>query len=126
LGALLLPAGPPADAANGGFTEQAQLPYGSQVAISGDGRVLLVGGAESALIFTRSSSGWSPTASLPPESEGGPPVFPPEGFGDSVALSADGTTAIVGAPAYNGNAGVVVSFTEEGCLGSARPRESPA
>ena len=81
----------------------------SAVALSSDGSTALigsfgvpVGGAfGSAWVFTRSGSSWS---------QQGPPLAPTNGsgsefFGDSVALSGDGNTALVGAPLDGGSAG---------------------
>jgi hypothetical protein len=69
------------------------------VALSADGNTALVGALDgksgeppSALIFTRSGSTWSQPVSLVPEGD----EPPEEGFGASVALSADGSTALGG------------------------------
>jgi hypothetical protein len=81
------------------------------VALSADGNTALVGAPNGnneepsyALIFTRSGSTWSQPVSLVPEVpiQGG-------GFGASVALSANGSTALVG-DMY----GTVYAFTREG------------
>jgi uncharacterized repeat protein (TIGR01451 family) len=78
--------------------------YGASVALSSDGTTALVGGpndggngAGAAAVFTRSGSTWT---------QQGPKLVPSDednsggggGFGDSVALTGDGTIAFVGAP----------------------------
>lgn len=79
---------------------------GESVALSGDGSVALVGGPSdtgglgAAWVFTREGSGWS---------EQGPKLVPNAetnagAFGVSVALSANGSTALVGGPAEFGGA----------------------
>jgi hypothetical protein len=106
------------------FVEQAQLAgqgggfggFGDHaVALSADGNTALVGGWDGeppyALLFTRSGSTWSAGVPLQPE-EGR--VSPAREFGASVALSADGTTALVGSPQSNSEYGVVWAFTKEG------------
>lgn len=72
---------------------------GQSVAISGDGETALVGAPEvdekqgAAYTFRRLGAIWQEVQALPAEGEAG------EGkFGESVALSSDGTTALVGAP----------------------------
>jgi hypothetical protein len=124
--------------------------FGSDVAISGDGTLALVGapdedgGVGSVWTFARSQSGWSeqgPELTVPAvDSEGGGCTNetsgeeePEEGeevgeepgeeeleqphpcnFGRSVALSEDGSTAVVGAPRENGNSGAVWIYTRSG------------
>jgi hypothetical protein len=83
--------------------------FGSSVALSGDARTALIGGpldadgAGAVWVFTESSGTWLQegtklTGSGEDDSGGG--GF----FGSSVALSADGSTALIGGP-YDGNAG---------------------
>jgi hypothetical protein len=83
--------------------------FGFSVALSGDGTTALVGAPDvrhsggAAYIFHASGAGsWSsrgtPTAALTKTG-----LLPLDGFGFDVALSADGTTAFVGAPGYLGN-----------------------
>jgi hypothetical protein len=73
--------------------------FGSSVAISADGDVILVGAAwdsgrtGAVWVFTRSGGGWA---------QQGPKLVPSsasaeESFGNSLALSADGTVALIGA-----------------------------
>jgi hypothetical protein len=68
--------------------------FGLSVAISGDGKTAIAGApggvTGGAVVYTRSSSGWSQQEVLTP-SEGA-------GFGASAALSEDGEVAVVGAP----------------------------
>jgi hypothetical protein len=73
------------------------------VALSADASTALVGAPNGqsgepsyALIFTRSGSSWSGPTSLVPEVEPGVERVPEDGFGASVALSANGSTALVG------------------------------
>jgi IPT/TIG domain/FG-GAP repeat len=90
--------------------------FGTSVAISADGNTALVGDPSAtsapgaAWVFTRSGSTWTRAAVLAGSGEAGN-----EGrFGRSVALSADGATAIVGVPSgLNGRGGAWV-FTSEG------------
>lgn len=70
---------------------------GSGVALSGDGNTAIVGSrrankfAGAAAVFTRSGSVWSQQAALAGAATAG-------GFGASVAISSDGTTALIGSP----------------------------
>ncbi|HTW42549.1 MAG TPA: IPT/TIG domain-containing protein [Solirubrobacteraceae bacterium] len=81
------------------WTQQATLVVGVSVAVSADGNTVLVGapatdeGAGAAWIYTRSGESWSQQAEL----TGGEAGAGSE-FGASVALSADGSTALVGGP----------------------------
>ncbi len=96
--------------------------FGRSVALSADGATALVGGpwdnhgAGAIWMFARSGSGWEQdggklTASNP---AGG------ERFGHSVALSADGETALAGAPNYESNVGAAFVFSHSGGLWSAQ------
>lgn len=111
--------------------------FGWSVALSAEGNTALVGapgedgGAGAAWTFTRGETGWIqagakltiPAGTLELEScnnvegDGEEGEEPAEGesrpchFGRSVALSADGDTAVVGAPRENGNTGAVWTFT---------------
>jgi hypothetical protein len=95
--------GPPLGGANA-----VQEALGCSVAVSGDGKTLLVGApgagsAGAAWIFTRSAAGWqgielTPAEAIPSrKSEVLCEPYYGGGFGTAVALSADGSTAIVGA-----------------------------
>jgi hypothetical protein len=82
--------------------------FGRSVAISADGNTVLVGAPMfkgRAWVFTRSGSSWSAVAELtaPKTEEAG-------AFGHSVALSADGETALIGAPGNPGNRGAAWIF----------------
>ena len=95
--------------------------FGMAVALSADGNTALVGGPTgyggSALVEVRAADGsWSTQAlRLTPSDEVG------EGaFGWSVALSADGNTALIGAPDDNDNAGAAWTFTRLGVNWSQR------
>jgi hypothetical protein len=89
--------------------------FGVAVALSADGNTALIGGPRdndevgAAWVFTRSGSTWSQQgAKLVGAGEDG------EGrFGRSVALSADGSTALVGGP-DDDNAGAAWVFTRSG------------
>jgi hypothetical protein len=96
----------------GGEEESVEGRFGRSVALSGDGRTALVGaptdggGPGAAWVFTRSGSGWERHSKLAGSAE-------EEGlgyFGRSVALSGDGTTAVVGAPGDSGFAGAAWAF----------------
>jgi hypothetical protein len=97
----------PRYAAMGPFVETAKLVgsgltgyprIGQAVAISADGSTLLLGGSGDSQnigavwVYTRTASGWTQQgAKLTPSSGGG-------SFGAAVALSANGSTALIGAP----------------------------
>ena len=81
--------------------------FGSSVAISSNGSAVVVGapadggGVGSVWVFTRSAGNWSEQEELAAgEGESGAGAF-----GTSVAVSADGATAVVGAPADGGGVG---------------------
>ncbi len=89
--------------------------FGTSVAVSANGDVVLVGdpsagaGPGAAWVFTREGSTWTRSAVL----RG--PGAPAEGrFGRSVALSADGATALVGDPSAANQRGEAWVFTHEG------------
>jgi hypothetical protein len=74
---------------------------GTSVSLSGDGNTAIVGGPfdtffeiGAAWVFTRSFGGWSQQAKLPVVIS----EVPREG--NSVSLSGDGNTAIIGAPGF--------------------------
>ncbi|HEY4897974.1 MAG TPA: IPT/TIG domain-containing protein [Solirubrobacteraceae bacterium] len=93
-----------------------QCGFGRSVAISGDGNTALIGGprdghnAGAAWVFTRSGSTWTQLGSkLKGFEEGG------EGrFGRSVALSSDGSTALIGGPSDRAGHGAAWVFTRSG------------
>ena len=90
--------------------------FGRSVALSADGDTALIGGRTddggfgAAWLFARSGSTWAQQAAkLAPTTEGG------QGhFGQSVSLSGEGSTAIVGAPLYNDSIGSAFVYTREG------------
>ncbi|WP_229122774.1 FG-GAP repeat protein [Halapricum desulfuricans] len=94
--------------------------FGFAVAVADDGLSVLIGaehdgdpngkGAGSAYVFSRANGSWTQQAKLVPENgDGG------DSFGASVALSADGTVALVGAPQdetpHGNESGSVYVFT---------------
>jgi hypothetical protein len=88
---------------------------GYSVALSANGDTALIGAAYdekqagAAYVFTRSGESWSQQARLVATGESG------EGhFGDSVALSANGNTALIGAPNDNSSVGAAWIFTRTG------------
>jgi hypothetical protein len=90
---------------------------GATVALSSDGNTALIGGpgdknlTGAAWVFTRSGSTWTQQGSkLTGSGETG---FTVE-FGSSVALSAEGNTALIGAPFDNGAKGAAWVFTRSG------------
>ena len=89
---------------------------GISVALSADGNTALVGGPGdnnlqgAAWVFTRSGSVWSQQG---PKLVGSGSVGSPQ-QGSSVALSADGNTALVGGSADNSGAGATWVFTRVG------------
>jgi FG-GAP repeat/Domain of unknown function DUF11 len=96
------------ESGNGGF--------GSSVALSANGTVALIGGrldnsaAGAAWVFTRSGSTWTQQGKkLTGGDEKGPGWF-----GASVALSGDGTTALVGGTNDAGTTGAAWVFTSSG------------
>jgi len=87
---------------------------GGAVALSGDGNTALIGAptqnssAGAAYVFTRTGSTWSQqTGTLTPSG-----TAPGLQFGQSVALSADGTTALIGGPV--GDQGTAWIFSRSG------------
>jgi IPT/TIG domain-containing protein/FG-GAP repeat protein len=96
--------------------------FGRSVALSADGDTALIGSPRAdgaagvARVFTRAAgtTTWAETKTLTP------PVLAPGGrFGKSVALSADGDTALVGAPAERDAAGAAWVFTRPSAESSA-------
>jgi hypothetical protein len=89
--------------------------FGFPVALSSDGNTALIGGSAdnkavgAAWVFTRSGSTWTQQAKLTGTGEIG------EGrFGQSVALSSDGNTALIGGGADNKAVGAAWVFTRSG------------
>ncbi len=97
---------------------------GSSVALSANGNIAVVGGpgenarAGAAWVFTCSGSTWTQQAQLTGGSEDSG-----EGhFGASVALSSDGSTAVIGAPGDSGEAGAAWIFTRSGSTWTRQAR----
>jgi hypothetical protein len=95
--------------------ETGSVNFGVAVALSSDGNTALIGGdsdnsgAGAAWVFTRSGGVWTQAAKLTGGGESGP-----GSFGSSVALSLDGSTAMIGAEADNSGAGAAWVFTRSG------------
>jgi FG-GAP repeat len=99
-----------------GGEEIGQVEFGSRVALSSDGNTALIGGrldngnVGAAWVFTRSGSTWTQQGS---KLTGGEEIG--RGFfGESVALSADGNTALIGGSEDNGSIGAAWVFTRSG------------
>jgi hypothetical protein len=88
---------------------------GLAVTLSGLGSTALAGAfgrypvTGAAYVFTLRHGTWSRTVELTASD-----AAPGDGFGNSVALSASGSTALAGAPSRNANTGAVYVFTEAG------------
>ncbi len=97
-----------------GSEEVGQARFGRAAALSADGDTALIGAPRdigetgAAWVFTRSGSTWTPQVKLTAPDEAGAARF-----GRSVALSADGGTAVVGGP-NDGGSGAVWVFTRSG------------
>jgi len=107
------------------WTEQARLEgvkgegpgayFGRGVALSGDGNTALIGdpgskeSAGDAWVYTRSGSTWTRRAKLTGSGEIGA-----GSFGERVALSGDGSTALIGGFSDNNHAGAAWVFTGSG------------
>jgi len=93
---------------------------GIAVALSGNGNTALVGGSGdnsgtgAAWVFTRSGSTWSQQAELNGTGTQPPPANLGIAQGAAVALSADGSTAIVGGYGDNGAVGAAWIYTRSG------------
>ena len=95
--------------------------FGISVALSADGNTALIGAINdekkagepvgAVWVFTRSGSTWSPQG---PKLTGGAEETPNGRFGRSVALSADGNTALIGGYFDEGQVGAAWVFTRSG------------
>jgi hypothetical protein len=110
------------------WTQQAELHggpgFGGAVALSSDGNTALVGAGLSGTygfsytvggnapptLFSRSGATWTQTATLSASDASGEL----DNFGHSVALSADGRTALIGDPTLDEEAGAAYVFTGSG------------
>ncbi len=97
-----------------GIGESGNGSFGLSVALSAAGTTALIGGPEDGAragavwVFTESGGKWT---------QEGEKLIPGSGepkFGSSVALSAEGTTALVGGPHESGESGAAWVFTESG------------
>jgi hypothetical protein len=95
--------------------------FGRSVAVSADGDTVLVGapaqeeGHGAAWVFTRTESGWQRTQLADPSSN------PAAGrFGRGVSLSADGRTALIGAPLEDDSRGRAWVFVLDGSTWKAQ------
>jgi sugar lactone lactonase YvrE len=102
--------------------------FGSGVALSSDGNTAVIGGpldnagAGAAWAFTRASEKWSPQGSkLTGSGESGAAHL-----GFSVALSSDGSTALVGAPLDNGEVGAAWAFSRASETWSQQAKLTPS
>ena len=104
---------------NGVWTQQAQLFNASgavSVTLSADGNTAVIGApgdnveVGAAWVFTRSNGEWTQGQKLAANDEAGQ-----AGFGQSVALSADGNTVIVGGPKDN-----FAPWARRGCSHAAK------
>jgi pimeloyl-ACP methyl ester carboxylesterase len=109
------------------WTEQAKLSpadeintarFGDSVALASDSNILLIGGDTddgdrgSAWVYTEAAGSWSEAAKFSPSDEiavGSP--HPESEFGASVALSSNGTTAVVGGPNDDADKGATWVYT---------------
>ncbi len=115
---LLLASGARASLAPDGLLtgESGEARFGQAVALSGDGSTAVVGAPNAAgeagavWVFTRTASGWAQQAVLTAKS--GEEIGHGQ-FGASVAVSANGNTVLIGAPADAG-AGAVWAFKRTG------------
>jgi hypothetical protein len=101
--------------------------FGATAALSADGNTALIGGFEdnnrdgAAWVFVRSGSTWTQQgAKLTGGEKGLGPLF-----GTSVALSADGNTAVVGAERDNANHGDAWVFTRSGSTWTLQEELNP-
>ena len=91
--------------------------FGASVALSSDGNTALIGATQdtsdqgAAWIFTRTGSTWSQGQEIPDPTDA---IAPPNGtnFGSSVALSADGKTALIAGQSDNGETGAVWVYVQ--------------
>ena len=96
--------------------EPAECAFGRAVALSADGSTAVIGAPRqsthrgAAFLFTRSGSTWSEAATL----TGGAQESGAGHLGRGVAISADGHTALVGAPGDHGYRGAAFLFTGSG------------
>jgi hypothetical protein len=87
---------------DGTWSQQAILPGGASAALSKDGNIAIIGNADGAVVYERSTSGWSQETTMP--GTGSPGNAGDQEFnalvGFAVALSGDGETAMVGTSVF--------------------------
>jgi hypothetical protein len=94
-------------------TDQDQ--FGGAVALSGDGKTAMVGASQRSLsagavyVYTLSANVWTFQKELTPQD-----AVNDNGFGSAIALSSDGTTALIGARSRNTYTGTAYVFTGSG------------
>jgi Bacterial Ig-like domain (group 3)/IPT/TIG domain/Fibronectin type III domain/FG-GAP repeat len=103
--------------------------FGASVSLSTDGNTALIGGAPGAnapsaggvWTFTRSASTWTQLGLRLSVDDG----TGPDRLGSGVALSGDGTLALVGGPGDNGGVGAAWSFLRLPAVSSVTPSVGP-
>ncbi len=118
--------------------------FGTSLALSADGNTALVGspdeyrvirskgvyGAGAVYPFVRTGTTWAPQGVRLTGTEEAYPeqyaVINGSGFGDSIALSADGNTAVIGGPEDNEYRGAVWSFARSGTAWTQRGKKLTA
>jgi hypothetical protein len=101
--------------------EDGKAEFGYSVALSADGRTMLVGGFRdravrgAAWVYTRTGAGWQEQAKLT-----SPTTAPEASFGFSVALSHDGSAALLGGPGGKGGSGAAWLFRRTGAAWKQR------
>lgn len=96
--------------------------FGGALALSGNGRVALVAApsdrdhAGAVWFFRRAGSGWLPSPRLTGCETGASKTAHVVSFGFSVALTADGDTALVGCPGYRSRRGAVGVYVRNGSI----------
>jgi hypothetical protein len=109
-----------------GTGEDAGGHFGASVALSSDGNTALIGAtmdstAGSAFVFTRSGATWSQQGlRLTPSDASGDSTF-----GEAVALSGDGRTALIGGHFDNSTTGAAWVFTSNGTTWTQRTKIVP-
>jgi hypothetical protein len=102
--------------------------FGFSVALSSDGNTALIGGPHdnsehgAAWVFTRSGAVWSQQGSKLSAEESG--IFGAQ-FGDRVALSSEGNTALIGGGADGEQAGAAWVFTRAGSAWTQQAKLTP-
>ncbi|MGA2009833.1 MAG: hypothetical protein ABSH51_04735 [Solirubrobacteraceae bacterium] len=105
--------------------------FGTSVALSADGNTALIGGSGddgqtgAAWVFARSGTAWTEQAKLVP-ADLITSAHTPSEFGGSVALSADGNTALIGAASDGGGVGAVWVYVRSGTTWSEAQKIVPS